>query len=73
MNEQEFSSRLAQIELENLDNPFQQGYLSAPVIAEFLNFSADDIKGGIEGRTSATDDDHHRDMGALQWCREQLK
>ena len=73
MTYDEFHNKLVQIELENYDNPFQQGYLSAPIIAEFYGMGADEIVKGIEGRTTDTDDNHHRDMGALQWCREQSK
>lgn len=73
MTYDEFHNKLVQIELDNPDNPFQQGYLSAPIIAEFCGVDTDELAKGIEGRGVDTDDNYHRDMGALQWCREQSK
>ena len=73
MNAIELSQKLVQIQLENEEDPFQQGYLAAPIIAESYGYTAEDLANAIDNRVSFKPSDHQRDLGALKWCREQSK
>lgn len=58
--------------ISDLADPYQQGYLSAPLIMQLSGCSIHVLMQTMRHDAEANPGDRERDRGALAWCQEQI-
>lgn len=56
-----------------LDDEFQQGYQSAPLLCQMNDIGAADLLCSVLANPSTDEDHKQRDAGVIKWCVEQLE
>lgn len=62
-------------QIEKLDDPLEQGYQSAPILAESAGMGPRELARRIISAATVNDHgiNHVRDLGVIRWCLERIE